>query len=543
MKRSVVVTSFFQAALCIVFATAAVNNSFGQELKPVYQINCGGPAVGSFAADAYFEDGKTYGTNTRVDVSGVPNAPPVQVYNTQRYGASSYTFPNLSPGAAYVVRLHFAETYFADPRPGRVESPAVGKRVFIVLINHKVVLEHFDILAIASPNHAVVKEFTVSADANGKIKVNFQSNIGSEAMINAIEILQGPGSSAGTSIPARPETPANASGNTSNGKATFNAQNPCDKDDARQKIGLWNRGIDDLATADPTLSKDQIASIHKKLDLANAILKRSMPDLAGVDVKAYHSVRGSPYVKNGPFPFGLTAAVFDYECVPITAANEYIRGTIVIGSETGTWLHVYFNSVAGLVPAGNARLVNGARIYLMPKVEGQVRGLPLLVPQRLDGWRDEEVIITSNGELPFKPVSREAYLLGRQKAAQDEVDKLTRSANSSPASIAQRQNELASLTNYLNGLTEQEKQMQAVIKDPNAFPGNRWTKVFVTEAEGGYALVTLSARDFEPASSRTAAKIISVIWTAGPQEPTQQKAVRQIRDDLDVDALRQLLDQ
>ena len=112
-----------------------------------------------------------------------------------------------------------------------------------------------------------------------------------------------------------------------------------------------------------------------------------MPDLSGVDVSAYHSVRGSPYVKNGPVPFGITAGVYSYECVAITAANQYIRGTIVLGGDIGTWLHIYFNRVAGLLPAGPARLVNGARIYQMPKVEGTIKGLPVLVPRRLDGWR------------------------------------------------------------------------------------------------------------------------------------------------------------
>ena len=39
----------------------------------------------------------------------------------------------------------------------------------------------------------------------------------------------------------------------------------------------------------------------------------------------------------------------------------------------------------------------------------------------------EVVMVTPDGDLPFKPVSREAYLLGRQKAAKDEIDKLGRS--------------------------------------------------------------------------------------------------------------------
>ena len=42
------------------------------------------------------------------------------VYQTGRFGAFSYAFPNLTPGAAYLLRLHFAETYWNQ----------AGKRIF-----------------------------------------------------------------------------------------------------------------------------------------------------------------------------------------------------------------------------------------------------------------------------------------------------------------------------------------------------------------------------------------------------------------------------
>jgi hypothetical protein len=35
------------------------------------------------------------------------------VYQSERFGNSSYTFPNLSPGRQHNVRLHFAELYQA----------------------------------------------------------------------------------------------------------------------------------------------------------------------------------------------------------------------------------------------------------------------------------------------------------------------------------------------------------------------------------------------------------------------------------------------
>jgi len=34
------------------------------------------------------------------------------VYQSERYGSSTYTFPGLTASAQYTVRLHFAEIYW-----------------------------------------------------------------------------------------------------------------------------------------------------------------------------------------------------------------------------------------------------------------------------------------------------------------------------------------------------------------------------------------------------------------------------------------------
>jgi len=521
---------------------ACIVSSLAQEPKPVYQINCGGPAIGSYSADAYFEGGKTYTTNTRVVSSDVSNAPPPAVYNTQRYGNFTYNFPDLKPGAGYTVRLHFAETYFSDLRPGRYNTAQAGQRVFVVIINHKVVLDRFDILAATTATHAIVKDFNAAADESGRIKIIFQSAV-SDPMVNAIEILENAASSntpTAAKVPSR-DLPS-GSGKTTTTKFSFNAQNPCDSDDAKQTKGFWDRGSDDLAMADSTFPKDQYPAVLKKADQAIAVLKRSITNLSGIDISAYRSIRGKAYVANGPVPFSIEAPVFAYGCIPLSATNPDLRGTIQLGDETGTRLHIYFNSVGRLNEGWLMHLANGARVFRMPKIDGQINGLPVLVPLRLDGTRDEAVIITPDGQLPFTPVTRERYLLGRQKAAQAEVDRLSKIANVSQSGMAQRQSELASITNYLNSMSDAEKQMQAVIKDPNVFPGGR-EKLFVTEAEGGYPLVSLSAKNFEPAASRSAIRIITVYWEFGSQEPVQQSAVRQLKANLDVSALKQLIDQ
>ncbi len=520
-----------------------------QDQKPVYRINCGGPAVGSYSADVYFEGGKTYTQNAQVDTADVPNAPPAQIYNTQRYGNFTYTFPNLNPGAGYIVRLHFAETYFADPRPGRYNSAKAGQRVFVVMMNHKVVLDRFDILATASPNHAVVKEFNTTADEAGRVKIAFQPLISSESMINAIEILKGPASSSPVSSTPRSETPSRDG--SSNGRKVpatkvFNAQHPCDDDDARQTKGVFDFRDDELANADPTFPKDQYPIILKKADQAMELLERDLHDLSGVDIEPYRSIT-HPYVAKGPVPFEMNAPVFSYGCVPMSAPNPRARGTITrFSGETATWIYFYFNSVGWLANERMVRghTVNGAKIYEMPKVKGELNGFPLLAPELHVGVPDEAILITPDGSSPFKPLSREKFLLAEQKRFQDELDKLQKMSPVPASGVAQRQSELTAINNMLNSLSPEEKQQQAIVNYKYGFEWGRGrNKVFVSEAEGGEPLVTLEPALFKPTTSRTAVKIITVYWRTDRTNAAQSALIRRFKEKFDFQALRKMLDQ
>ena len=96
-----------------------------------------------FIADKYFSGGQTDSVTTAITTTGVANAAPAAVYQTERWGGDSssnpapftYTFPTLTAGSSYTVRLH-------SPKPtGR----AAGQRQFNVAINGTQVLTNFDI--------------------------------------------------------------------------------------------------------------------------------------------------------------------------------------------------------------------------------------------------------------------------------------------------------------------------------------------------------------------------------------------------------------
>jgi Di-glucose binding within endoplasmic reticulum. len=78
------------------------------------------------------------------------------------------------------VRLHFAENYWT----------ASGKRTFNVVINGTTVLTNYDIFAATGARYkAVIREFTATADAQGRIVINFNTVV-NNAKSSGIEIIR-----------------------------------------------------------------------------------------------------------------------------------------------------------------------------------------------------------------------------------------------------------------------------------------------------------------------------------------------------------------
>lgn len=120
----------------------------------------------------------SYGSGTVISTSGVANAAPAAVYQSERYGNHSYTFNNLTANAGYIARLHFAESY----------AWKSGMRQFNVTINGARALTNFDIYALAGSNKALVRDFNVNATSGGQITIQY-SNVVDNAKSSGIEIL------------------------------------------------------------------------------------------------------------------------------------------------------------------------------------------------------------------------------------------------------------------------------------------------------------------------------------------------------------------
>jgi poly(3-hydroxybutyrate) depolymerase len=145
-------------------------------------INAGGSATGSFTADQYYSGGTAYTNTNTVDESQITsNVPPAAVFQSERYGAMTYTIPNRTAGSSQTVTLYFDETYVT----------AAGQRVFSVSINGTNVLSSFDIYASAGgQNKAIARTFTTTANSSGQVVIGFTAQT-ENPKVNGITVAGG----------------------------------------------------------------------------------------------------------------------------------------------------------------------------------------------------------------------------------------------------------------------------------------------------------------------------------------------------------------
>ncbi len=147
----------------LVTAVSSVRDGI-RTTTPVYQVNSGGSAAAPYAADEFFTGGGLDSTSDTIDVSAVTNPAPLAVYQTERWGPMTYTFPNLTPGASYVVRLHFSEFSWSS----------AGQRSFNVSIQGVRILTQFDIVYSAGAmDKAIMEELIATADSGGNVTVHY----------------------------------------------------------------------------------------------------------------------------------------------------------------------------------------------------------------------------------------------------------------------------------------------------------------------------------------------------------------------------------
>jgi len=172
-------------------------------------INSGGSATGSFTADQYYSGGSTYTTTNTIDTSQITGSvPPVAVFQSERYGAMTYTIPNRTAGSSQTVTLYFVESYVT----------AAGQRLFNVTINGTSVLSSFDIYASAGgQNKAIARTFTTTANSSGQVVIAFTAGT-ENPKVNGITVAAG-----NTPTPPPSVTPTGTPAPTASGGTTPSA--------------------------------------------------------------------------------------------------------------------------------------------------------------------------------------------------------------------------------------------------------------------------------------------------------------------------------
>jgi len=186
-------TYYFRVAAIDAYGTSADSSqqstaTLAASMEVVAIDSGGGPVSNttggdaSFVADEFYSAGGTSTSTSPVNVSGVTNAAPMNVYLTQRNGAFNYTIPGLAAGAQYTVLLHFAETYFT----------ATGKRVFNVAINGTPVLTNLDIFSQVGENVALVEQYSAAANSSGQIVISFTKGSANQPSVAGVEVRGAP---------------------------------------------------------------------------------------------------------------------------------------------------------------------------------------------------------------------------------------------------------------------------------------------------------------------------------------------------------------
>lgn len=188
-------SSFLPPRLCrgaFLFAVLVLGcfASLASAQTSLIHINAGGGAVSPFVADTGYSGGNQFSSTATINTSGVTNPAPTAVYQSVRWAASfNYTLSGgLTAGTSYLVRLHFVELTFSSS----------GQRTFNVAINGTQVLSNFDIVAAVGQNHALVREFTATANSSGQIVVAFTQGTADNPSIAGLEVTTLP------SVPAAP---------------------------------------------------------------------------------------------------------------------------------------------------------------------------------------------------------------------------------------------------------------------------------------------------------------------------------------------------
>lgn len=317
-------------------------------------------------------------------------------------------------------------------------------------------------------------------------------------------------------------------GQINNTPGIANSPPPCTKADAYQTAGKWGRQkVDDLAMADRNFPKEQNKPVLAKAQKVIELFMKASPEFKGIEASAKRIIRGDSYIPGGALPFGIDIFYAGYLCVGKDDTYRVdMRGKVILFGGYGTTT-VYFNSLRDVLErvqdGGGFLTTDGEEMFLFKKELGTFKGFTMIQPRIRDEGH-EAIIITPDNRLPYKPVTREQFLQARIK-------------NYGTASLFVA--DVASLKSAIARMSPAERQSPALVRDIGASPGG--AKLFVTEAEGGWHLVTIDKSFFNPKLPRETIQFITVRWNWNDKDIPKAEAIRLFKQNFPFETLKQML--
>ena len=321
----------------------------------------------------------------------------------------------------------------------------------------------------------------------------------------------------------------------------------CSGELAWQTAGAWSHGEDTLAN-DRALPRSARAAALRKSDEVVELLKRAIPDPKGVQANVSRS-RGAQYSDEGPLKYGVTALFLGYFCVGQTAGNQDVRGKILLGGETATWIYIKFNDLSQLIsPLGDEfRVADGGVMFSLPRRAGDFKGHARHAWESSRGVRWEAILVKAKDMRLTRDVSREEFLRTREQIERDQIATLLKSAEGRAASsragidksVKSYEQRLANLVALREGMTPAERQEPAIVRNTHA--GNRDHMTFAAKGERGDRLYVLNDAFFDKSLPRHAIQFAIILLRWQPQNPPKVEVMRQFRENFDIEALRAML--
>jgi len=357
----------------------------------LYRVNAGGPALqpgdgspGWTTDDAYRNTGNSGGPGTPAAVdSTVPACTTPNIFATERYDPSTapemhFGFP-VRAGQQVTVRLYFSD---------RCDCTAtVGSRVFSVLIDGHLALDHFDIDAQAGHDRGTMRQFPITSD--GTVDIDFR-HVKQNPTIDGIEIIDattnGPTSVPGALLrrplgsdatPVGPAATANTSIDWAQVRGAFYLNGTLFY--GLPDGGLYTRTFD---PATGELGAQQTVDLNDDPDTGQRI-PFAITDLTGMFYdttthRIYYTVSGDNRLYYRYF----------------TPESKVVGAQTFVGTSNG----VDFGAVAGMTLAGSRILYGSATdgsLRSVPFANGAVTGSPSVVSS--DGsWNDSALFVPND---------------------------------------------------------------------------------------------------------------------------------------------------